>query len=273
MLTKKNTDQFINFYAVCFIANYFWLFFNGLTFSTYRPLFFTNSLDFTTNIILLTNIQSLIISSKAFKILLDILFFVLPLILFYTHHYKIKLRPVIAILNSIFNIFYCTMLCIFCNSSIHQFIPWIILPIVFCCKSDKKFTALFYIFRWIFLAIFLSAGLWKINTGSIFETEHMGAILLQQHAQAFIDGNESSIIKFIIAHKTVGHFFYIAAFFAEISFIIGFFTTKYDRFLIIFFCSFIILDYALMEINYFSWIVFIVFLYFSNNSNKKTFVS
>jgi hypothetical protein len=273
LLTKKNSDKLINLYAVCFIANYIWMYCSGLTFSTYNPVFFSNNLDFATNFLLLTNIQNLILSSNVFRIILDVFFFLLPLFLLYVHYFKIQLRLIFAICNSLFNIFYCTLIPIFTCSSIQQFIPWMIIPLVFVYKNEEKFTTIFYSLRWIFLAIFLSAGLWKITTGSIFHAEHFGAILLQQHTQAFIDGNESSFIKFIIAHKTVGHFFYVAAFFAEISFIVGFFTTKYDRLLIIFFSSFIILDYALMEINYCSWLVFIVFLYFTNNSNKKTIVS
>jgi hypothetical protein len=250
------------------MANYCWLLYNGLTFSTFNPIFFTNNLDFTTNFLLLTKLQYAIVNSKAIRIVLDLLFFILPLLLAYSHYYLIKLRPTIAIINSIFNLVYCIMLSIFTFITTHQCIPWVLIPLVFCCISLEKFSALFHIFRWIFLSIFLSAGLWKLASGSIFNTEQMSAVLLNQHTQAFLDANENKIIATLIQYKNLAHFFYIGAFLAEASFIIGFFTTKYDRYLIIAFCLFILLDYFLMEINYFSWIVFIAFLYFTNKRQQ-----
>jgi hypothetical protein len=269
LLTKKNSDQFINFYAICFIANYAWLFYNGLTFSTFNPIFFTNALDFTTNFLLITNVQHAIINSTLLRVILDLLFFTLPLLLVYSHYYLIKFRPTIAIINSLFNLFYCILLSIFTFTTTQQCMPWVLIPLVFCCINIEKFTALIQIFRWVFLSIFLSAGLWKLATGSIFNTEHMSAVLLDQHAQAFLDGNENKIITTLIQHKYLAHFLYIGAFLAEVSFIIGLFTIKYDRYLIIPFCIFILLDYALMEINYFSWIVFIGLLFFKNKEPQK----
>jgi hypothetical protein len=270
LLTKKNSDQFINFYAICFIANYAWLFYNGLTFSTFNPIFFTNALDFTTNFLLITNVQHAIINSTLLRVILDLLFFILPLLLVYSHYYLIKFRPTIAIINSLFNLFYCILLSIFTFTTTQQCMPWVLIPLVFCCINIEKFTALIQIFRWVFISIFLSAGLWKLAAGSIFITEHMSAVLLHQHAISFLDGKENKIISALIQYKNLAHFFYIAAFFAEVSFLIGFFTTKYDRYLISAFSAFILLDYFFMEINYFSWIAFIGFLYFGNNQHKKS---
>lgn len=272
MLTKRNTDQFINLYTICFIANFLWLLLNGLTFSTFNPVFFLNALDFSTNFLLLTNIQHLIISSKFCRILLDIFFLTLPLLLLYTHYYKPKYRPTIALVNTIFNLLYCILLSIFTFITTQQCIPWVLIPLVFCCISIEKFSVHFYALRWIFLAIFLSAGLWKLKTGAIFNTEQMSALLLQQYAQNIIDGKINNILSYFILNNKIAHVFYIGAFIAEVSFVVGFFTTKYDRYLIIIFCLFIVLDYFMMEINYFSWIVFIGFLYFTKYNSAKTIV-
>ena len=251
------------------MANFIWMYCSGLTFSTYNPVFYNNTLDFTTNVLLLTNIQQLIVSAKDCRIILDIIFFLLPLILIYVHYFKIKLRPIFAIANTLYNIFYCALIPIFTCTSVQQYIPWMIIPLVFIYKSEEKFATIFYCLRWVFLAIFLSAGLWKIATGSIFYTEQFSAILIQQHAQALIDGKAKFYINTLIQHKYLAYFFYIAAFIAEVSFIIGFFTKKYDRYLAVFFCAFILLDYVLMEINYFSWIAFIGFLLLPTKHNVK----
>ncbi len=56
---------------------------------------------------------------------------------------------------------------------------------------------------------------------------------------------------------------YLTAFLFEFAFVIGFFTRKLDRFFIVIFCLFIMFDYLLMGINYFSWLPFLGTLYFS----------
>lgn len=274
MLTKKYCNQFINLYLICFLVNYAWLFFNGLTFTAFNPVFFTNKLDLITDFLLLTNLQQLVISSKAFKVVLDVVFLLLPFVLLYTNYYAIKARPAVALASASFNLLYCLLLSIFSFSTTGQFIPWVIVPLVFYCTSDEKFTALFNALRWVFLAIFLSAGLWKLATGALFNAEEMSAVLMHQHTQILVDGNTNFFtpaLLYLIKHKNIAQFFYIIAFVAETLFVIGFFTKKYDKYLAIAFCLFLVFDFMLMFIYYFSWFIFIGFLYFSKfEKNEKS---
>ena len=266
MLTKKHTTQFLYFYLICFVVNFVWFYFNRLLFSDFNPIFFYNKLDFTTNFLLATNIQQVVISSHRFRILLDLVFFLLPFLLVIANYFSPKVRPVIAIINVLYNLFYCLLLSIFTFSTTGQFVPWVIVPILFCCISQEKYTAIFNALRLIFIGIFFSAGVWKFATGALFNVEEMSAVLLNQHAQILVEATKTfkiATILFLVEHKVLSYLFYLASFIAEISFIVGFFTKKFDKYLAILLGLFLIFDFALMFIYYFSWVVFIGFLYFT----------
>ena len=276
LLTKKHTNQFINFYLICFVANYCWYFFNGITLSTLNPIFFTNKLDFTINFLMLTKIQELVASSKGFRIVLDLLFFTFPFVLAFVHYKKPKARPVLALATSIISLIYAIIIYIFTFSTNGQFIPWVLVPLTFCYFKEENFSINFNALRYIFLSMFLSAGLWKLATGAIFHVEEMSAVLLHQHAQILVDGKNNfttSIITFFIAHKVIAYIFYFGAFIAEVSFAIGFFTKKYDKYLAIVLFAFLFLDFITMFIYYFSWVVFIGYLYFTKFEKEKSSAS
>jgi len=87
----------------------------------------------------------------------------------------------------------------------------------------------------------------------------MSAILVKQHVTNLLDQPNSwfsNFITYLITHKTLSYIIYLLATLSEFVFIVGFFTKKFDRLLIVIFITFVALDYFLMEINYFSWIAF-----------------
>lgn len=240
------------------------MFFNGLLLHQLKPVFFLNRLDFSLNLLFLTNIQHFIIKSYYVQLLFDILYLALPVLLVLTINTKKQIY--FAILNSFFNIVYALIVSSVSIISIEGFAGWMLLPLLFITVSDRGFYYLLNSLRYIFLLIFFSAGVWKIRTGAIFSIEQMSGILLKQHA-AYIAQSPvnwfSSCINYLVIHYRLSYLLYLFSAIAELIFVIGFFTKRFDKLLIIVFLVFILLDYALMRINYFSWVAFLGCLWFS----------
>gem|GEM_PF-2959832 len=74
------------------------------------------------------------------------------------------------------------------------------------------------------------------------------------------------LIKYLINHTLLSFVLYWLVILAELLFLIGLFTKKYDKLLLWILIGFIVFDYFLMEINYFSWLPFSLLFYFSKYS-------
>lgn len=126
--------------------------------------------------------------------------------------------------------------------------------------------------------MFFSAGLWKIRAGGIFNPEEMGAILLKQHAAYLIHSPGdwfSRIINYLVINYRFSYLLYLASIIMELFFIVGFFTKKADKLLILIFLLFVLFDFFLMRINYFAWVTFVGCLWFTKykepgNENIET---
>jgi hypothetical protein len=266
LLTNKHIKQFAVYYLVCFLLCYAWFLYNGLLFSSINPVFFLNRQDVSHNIIMLTNLQHLLIENKWLRIFFDLTYLVLPVLLVYTCVKNKRAQRVLAICTAVFNIFYCSCLSSMSFVSAEVFVAWMIVPLIFCQRTINSFYYLLHCIRFFFIIIFFSAAVWKIRAGGIFNTEEMAAILLRQHASYLISNGSrwfSQLIIYLINHSLLSYCLYLFAFIAEFIFIVGFFTKKFDKYLILLFCAFVFFNYFLMGINYFTWMPFIGCLYFS----------
>ncbi|NOU38154.1 MAG: hypothetical protein HOO89_05530 [Ferruginibacter sp.] len=266
LLTNKHTKQYAVFYAICFVVCSFWHFYLGRTLSSISPIFFLNRLDISLNILLLTNIQHYIIENKWLQICLDFVYFLLPILLAYSFIKNKNAHKFFAISTSLFSIVYLLLFSIFSIISIEVFIAWMFVPLVFYASNSKSFYFMMHILRLLFLLFFLSTAIWKISTGAFFNIEQMSAILQIQHP-AYLAENPNTfyakVLNFYIKNENISYLFYASATLLELSFLIGFFTKKYDKILIVFFCLFLTFDYFLMGINYTQWLPFMGCLYFS----------
>jgi hypothetical protein len=272
LLTNTHTKQFAVYYLICFLLCYAWFFYNGLLFSSINPVFFLNRLDVTQNIMMLTNLQHLLIENRWLRIFFDLIYLVLPVLLVYTSVKNKKGQRLLALCTAFFNIFYCIFLCAVSFISVEVFAAWMIVPLIFYHRTTKGFYYLLQCVRLFFIIAFFSAAIWKIRAGGIFNTEEMSAILLRQHASYLISNSNrwfSQLISYLINHPLLSYCLYLLAFMAEFAFIVGFFTKKFDKYLILLFGAFVLFNYFLMGINYFMWLPFLGSLYFSkyNYSN------
>jgi hypothetical protein len=238
----------------------------------FQPVFFTNRLDFSLNLLVLTDLPALVIRNSFVSFFLDTLYFLLPALLVLLCLINNKFQYFIALLNSIFNFIYALLISSLSAYSIEGFVGWILLPLIFTFKTDKGFYYALSSVRYVFLLIFFSAGVWKIRAGGIFNVEQMSGILIAQHA-AYITGYTedwfTKAIEYLISHSKVSYTFYLTAAIAELVFLIGFFTKKYDKFLIIIFLLFVLFNFIIMRINYFSWVAFLGCLWFSKYDEPR----
>lgn len=272
LLTEKHIRQFAGYYLICFLLNYVWYFYNRLTFSSLKPVFFVNRLDFTRNILFLTDMQHILMQHKWLFACFDIVYFILPLLLGYTILKNKKGRQITAGCTAAFSLVYSIYFSSTSYISIEVFVVWMMLPLLFCYSTVKGFYYNMHILRIIFIIIFFSSALWKITSGGIFNKEQMAGVLLFQHAAYLTSNNNSLITKsiyYLVQHQLLAYCLYLAVFIGEFSFAVGFFTRKYDRFLIFILTTFLFFDYTIMFINYFAWMAFMGCFYFSRYSIDK----
>lgn len=184
-----------------------------------------------------------------------------------------RLQPLLAILTAVFNLVYGILLTSTSPLSIEGYSGWMMLPIILAFRSDVSFYYALQTMRYFFLLIFFSAAIWKIRTGAIFNVEQMSAILVNQHAAYLVaEPNAwfSNVVKYLVTHRQLSYIIYLLATLSEFIFIVGFFTKRYDKLLIIVFVLFVLLDYFLMSINYFSWTAFLACLWLSKYKCPST---
>ena len=265
MLAKKHIAQYAVFYLLCFLLNYAWSFYHGLLFSQIEPVYFINKIDITGNLLMLSGIQHKLIASQDWRIFFDLFYLVLPIILTYACLKCNRYQTIIAISTALFNIIYNYYYSMMSFVSIEVLIGWMIVPLIFAARWPERFYFTLHSVRILFILFFFSAALWKIRAGGIFNSEQMSGILISQHATYLIYAHNtfSNFLIFLITHKNISYALYCIAFLFELIFIFGFFTLKFDKYLLLVFCLFIIFNYILMEINYFTWLPFAGCLYFS----------
>lgn len=231
-----------------------------------EPVYFNNKLDFTRNILMLSNLQHYLIKERWLRILFDCLYYLLPVLLTIIFIIKGRRQGLVAYFTCFFTIVYSLMFSSFTYISMEGYIGWILFPLILSALTVQSFYYYLHAVRILFILIFVSAAIFKIKSGNVFNMEQMAGILLTQHSNYLVSNPQDWFTKFIyflVQHKAIAQSFFILGTITELSFVIGLFTGKFDRLLIILFCFFLAFDYFLMQINYFTWMVFIGCLYFS----------
>jgi hypothetical protein len=272
LLINKHIKQFVLFYLFCFLLSSLWFFYNGLFFSALQPVFFLNKLDITRNIILLSNIQNLLIKSSFLRLSLDVIYVFLPVLLAAAVVKNYRIKNLLVISTSVFSLLYGILFSGVSYISIEGYFGWILLPLVFLGNGVQGFYFGLNCVRFIFILTFCSTAIWKLHNGGFFNIEEMAGILLQQHKAYLISSKGdwfTGFIYYLVQHKALAYSLYLSATILELLFVIGLFTKKMDKYLIIVFCAFVFFDFFLMRINYFGWGAFMGCFYFSKFSLQK----
>lgn len=208
-----------------------------------------------------TGIHQWLIDNPAGWAGLDTLFYALPLIYFLSHNVFRTGSFIIAVLMLAVNWTYVQCYTLYPTSSIEAYTAWLLFPVVFLAADAKTFRLLTEGLRYFFLFFFVSAGIWKIVNGAVFNPEQMSGVLLFQHADLLSNSPgywQTNMISWLVHHERTGYILYILATLLELLFVAGFFTRKYDHLLIIATIVFLVFDHLVMRIPYYEILPFLI---------------
>lgn len=228
--------------------------FNHLWLYQAEPSFIYLRKDLTTWLFMQTGLHQWLLNNPKGCILFDILFYSAPLIYFLIYRLKISWSPIAALVMFLVNFCYIQCYTLYPINSIEAQISWLLFPLVFIPRNEKTFALLFDGLRYFFLFFFASAAAWKIAQGGLFNMDQMQGILLFQHNQMLTNSPgywQTNLLYYLIQHPVLSYSVYLSAMLLEASFIIGFFTKRFDKLLAIVFIIFLIADYFIMRIPYF----------------------
>lgn len=213
-----------------------------------------------------TGMHQWLLNNSFGQISFDIAFYSMPLLYLVIYKYKSKLSAAAAGVMLLVNFCYVQCYTLYPSNSIEGHIAWLLFPIVFIPQHKRTFMLLLEGLRYFFLFYFSSAGIWKLAQGGAFSVSQMSGVLLYQHNQLLTSSPgywQSEFILFLIQRQQLSYLLYLSATLLELSFIIGFFTKKYDRLLVFAFLLFILLDILIMRMPYFEVFPLLLTLWFS----------
>ncbi len=265
MKLAKFYKLFFCFYLLIWGYILFILYTHGAFLSQLKPIFLIQSLDIIQNILIQNGLLEII---QKYGYFIDLIFVSVPLVMIMcTLWFQSEiLRKAMCIFVSLFLFGY--GLIIDATTMIHYegFIMMGVFSLLFYSKNDQNFYFSFHSYRYLFLFIFFSAGIWKLRTGSVCHPDQMSAILLHQHAILLSKMGTDFYAKFIcflISNSYFSFGIYIIATLIELVFVIGFFSLKHDKILFVLFLGFIIFDKILMQIDYLPWLGYAFTLLYS----------
>lgn len=245
---------------------------NGLLLYQLQPSFFYTRQDLFTWLFMQTGLHQQLLHNQNGWLLADLLFYSIPLIYFFVYRYKKSIASIVAIIMLLINWIYVQCYTLYPANSIEAHIAWLLFPVLFIPKKEKTFVLLFEGLRYFFLFFFASAAVWKFVQGGIFNISEMSGVLLFQHNQLLTNSPgywQTNMLYYLIEHTWVSYSLYLSATLLEAIFIIGFFTKKYDRLLVLLVIIFLIADMFVMRIPYFEIAPLLLTLLLKSPENKQ----
>ncbi len=259
MSTSNNVKRAKYFFgmAIVWVLYRFWG--NTLFSQLNDPRIITPDVDNSFWLLQLLQIPEFITSNQTIATLLDISMLFLPML------YLLKPNRWYAMFFSVVLTLYNSCFSIYSGHHFHSLLGIVFVSIPFWSDNLKRRENLWHAVRYYFLFSMVSAALWKVGRGAIFDVNFMTETLKIQHAQYIFDFPESMLsswYKWLIQSQAVAYGFYIAATIIELSFIVGFFTKKFDQSLLVLFLIFAIANLVAMGVSSFELIFFLLTLLF-----------
>lgn len=262
----------ISAFCLIFYVLMVYKWFNGMFLYQMQPFFFYTRPDFFSWLVMLTGVHKWLLQNNAGCIFFDMLFYSAPLLFYITYKKLNAYTQLAAIYLLVINWLYVQCYVMYPTTSIEAHSAWLLFPIVFIPKNRITFSFLFDGLRYFFLFFFASAGVWKIFQGGFFNVHQMSNILMLQHKELLaITPNHwyASTINYLIQHYFISYSLYCAATLIELFFIVGFFTKKLDRLLLVGFLFFLVFDHFIMRIPYYEVSPLLLTVLLSKNLARK----
>ncbi len=265
-INQLHRRNIIAWYCIIFYALMLFKWWSGLLLYQIQPALFNTRFDVFTWGFMQTGIHQRLMMHKAGWYILDGLFYSLPAFYWVADKKLKRLTVMVAVLMLLVNWLYIQCYTLYPSSSIESFMAWLLFPVLFITTRLRSFFYVLHCLRFFFLFLLTSAGLWKVVQMGVFNREQMSGVLLYQHKE-FLTSSPgywlSTKFYYLVNHPRVSFLLYLVATLVELSFFIGFFTKKYDRFLLAFFILFLLSDLFLMRIYYWELIPFVLTLLYS----------
>lgn len=185
-------------------------------------------------------------------------------------------RRIFPIITGIFYLIYCVLLNAYQCWHYHNLITLILLIVPFCFSSVKTFSLLFAGLRYAVAYIYASAALWKLFRGSVFNEGQMQWLIEHNYVDRLaVQGYELNFLESAMFqlsnYPTLSSGALILGVAMEASFILAFFTRKFDRYLIVIGVVFHLITAVLVDVSFLQlWILFVVFLSPNRISSSPT---
>ncbi len=244
-------------------------FFSGVSFSALSgDNFYYIKVDIFYWIPFLSGIPQMIVANHYVGLLLDVL---IMIGLLYQLRYPFKTLAA-RILFPLLFLFYVTLTAYLTHRNYPTGIFIVLIPFMFA--KDMNRTLAFEGIRYYLLWFYLSAGLLKLFSGSVLELNHFSHFLTHQFAPYYVEQNvgwRTDLNQFIIGHPVLSYGLFLASLLLELSALIGFFTKRFDRWLMVGFFAFHICNWILMDIAFVGQAAFIsILLVFLTQRTQRT---
>lgn len=242
------TVYFLFYYAV-----FLFFYLDERLLSQYQPILFNYNRDLTELGLIASGLPRWLIAHPGALTLADALAFLLPAALWGYAVRRGRFSVALGVVFSCFLGLYLLLADIFWQVHHEPFILYLLLSFAFLTNREDRFYAVLKGCRYYFLYVFVSAALWKIARGAVFNGQEMSRILLLHHSD-LLTGSCSSFscraYGWLIGHPGLSWWLYLGDVLLELSFLAGFFTRRWDRWLIGLACLFVLADLLLMRIPY-----------------------
>lgn len=132
-------------------------------------------------------------------------------------------------------------------------IGYLLAPLPFLALSPNRFDILWNLLRYWVCFLYVSAGLYKIYYGGFGDGGAMSELLWQTDADWFVfhhDGWLYRLREYMATHPSSAQWLYRVATLADLSLIIGFFTRRFDRWLLLALLCFHTANFILLGISF-----------------------
>jgi len=249
----RDRNLLLGFYFLFYYAVLLGLFLDDRLLVQYRPIFFNYNRDLTELFLIATGLPRWMIVHPASFAIADVAAFLLPLPLLVYVGRKGRFSAIAGVVFLLTVVLYLLLADIFWQVHYEPFVLFLLLPLAWTTNRPARFYALLTACRYYVLYIFVSAAVWKLARGAVFNSQEMSRILLLHHTDLLTGPCTSLTCRtygWLIGHPAMSQALYIGSALLEGSFLTGFFTRRWDRWLIALAVVFVIADLFLMRIPY-----------------------
>jgi hypothetical protein len=271
--SMEHRNKLMQWYAIGFTAIISYRWWHNMLLYQMDPQFFVNRMDMTTWLLMSTGLHKAFLQHRWLLGAMDVLLLLLPVSYFRLQQKGHRWQYALGWTILLFNFVYFQIYTLYPTTSIEGYIGLMAMPLLFTCRSNQRFFFTYHFLRFLFLYFFASAGFWKLKAGGFFNLEQMSATLLNHHAAYMVTSPDAWLTKlytWLASNKTIAWGLYAAATVFELSFLIGFFTRRFDKILLILFVIFLCMDWLIMRIPYFEMGIMLLTLWWSHLLPEKT---